>query len=194
MLISKNHLRARHAVSKDDTRPVLCSIDVSRDGDAVVAVATDGYKLIEVREPTPSEADFPDVNAGSPVEHIRVSGPTAAKLKAAMKPNKYVPVLNYGHATDEGVVTTDLAKTVVFKDAEPDGNFPDYKKLVPEAAGARATVLLDPDLLASVLKAFEGTREVVLEIHPDKLAPVVIRTTDDDVEITGVVMPLKGRS
>lgn len=191
MLISKNHLRARHAVSKDESRPLLCAINISKNEDTVVAASTDGYILIEVREETPDAGDFPTTDTESSVEAVRINGATAAKMKTALKPNKLLPALNYAHVTDSGIIVTDLEHTTIFKDAQVEGNFPAYEKLMPDTEAAVRVVKLDPALLAKVLKAFDGLNAVTLEVHDGPLAPLVLRADEYDYEVTGVVMPLK---
>jgi len=191
MLISKNHLRARHSVSKDESRPMLNVIDINREGDEVVAVATDGYILTEVRETTLDPAEFPEINGSPSINHIRVQGATADKIKVALKPSKTLPILGYANVTSTGIVTTNLERSTIFNDRQVEGKFPDYKQLIPEETKAKARVTLNPDKLAAVLKAFEGVGAVTLELHDGKFSPVVIRADQDDFEITGVVMPLK---
>lgn len=192
MLISKNHLRARHTVSKDQSRPLLNIIDIKREGDEVVAASTDGYVLTEVREQVPYTPDeYPETNGSPSRDVVRITGATAAKLRTTMNPQKLLPILGYANVTESGVVTTDLEHTTVYNDHQVSGHFPDYAQLIPDAVTATASVVLNPDYLARVLKAFEGVHSVTLEFYGSKLSPVVIRSDEDGVAITGVVMPLK---
>lgn len=191
MLISKNHLRARHTVSKDVSRPLLNVIDVTVEGDEVVAVSTDGYVLTEVREQTPDADEYPETNGSPTIDSTRITGATAAKLKSMMKPQKLLPILAYANVTESGVVTTDLEHTTIFDDHQVSGNFPEYKKLIPASETAMAVVKLNPKFLANVLKAFDGIESVTLEVYEGSTSPVVIRSTDGDADVTGVIMPLR---
>lgn len=190
MLISKNHLRARHAVSKDDSRPLLQVIDIKKIGDEVVAASTDGYILTEIRETTPDPDDFPNINGRASIDEVRISGKTAAKLATTLKGNKTVPILDFGNVTSDGVIATDLMRSTIFHDNQVEGHFPDYKQLIPDSKNAVATVHLNPAFLASVLKAFDGVGSILLELH-GPMQPVVLHSVEGDADITGVVMPLK---
>lgn len=190
MLISKNHLRARHSVSKDDSRPLLTIIDITKDGDDVVAAATDGYMLIEVRESTPSSDEFPDINDSGSIDHVRIKGTTATKMKMMMKDDTSLPILGYGNVTESGVVTTNLERSTVFNDRQVEGKYPDYKLFIPEADAAKAVLNVNPRYLASILKAFDDADFVTIELH-GALKPLVVRSSKETVRITGVVMPLK---
>ncbi|TFD15499.1 hypothetical protein E3T26_06875 [Cryobacterium sp. TMT1-21] len=191
MLISKDHLRALHTVSKDQTRPLLTVIDIKQDGDEIVAASTDGYILTEVRQHAEDADQYPETNGSPSIDNVRITGATAAKLKPMMKPQKLLPVLAYANVTKSGVITTDLEHTTVFNDHQVSGNFPDYKELIPPSDTAIATVKLNPEFLANVLKAFKGIDSVTLELFEGTATPVVIRSNSSDVEVTGVVMPLK---
>lgn len=188
MLISKHHLLARHTASKDDTRPLLCTVNITKADDEVIAVATDGYVLSEVRETVPADQEFPVEAVG--VDHVRIEAKSAAKLASVMKPNRLIPVLGYANVTTEGVVVTDIERTYTFTSAEVEGKFPDYLKLIPATESAVARVRVDPEKLIQVLKAFKGEHGVDLELH-GLLSPVVLRATNSERTITGVVMPLK---
>ena len=191
MLISKDHLRARHSVSKDESRPVLQIIDVRREGDEVIAAATNGYILTEVRQSSEFDVEeFPQQDVGRPINHVRISGDSATKLKATMKSDKDLPILGYGLVTDGGVVTTNLKRITVFDDRQPEGNFPMYQELIPSSSDAVAKVSLNPKLLADLLKSFDGINSVELELH-GAMKGVVVRSGGSDLTVTGVIMPLK---
>lgn len=188
MLISKEHLRAQHTVSKDMTRPLLTVIDITKSGDQVIAVSTDGYSLLRVVQDTPSSSDFPE-HIGQEIDHVRLSAQTAKRLKAALKGNEMLPITDYALVTDEGVITTDLSRTAIFNDQDVEGTYPDYERNMP-AGEPIASVTLNPKLLAQVLKGFDGMGSIKLELHGD-VKPVVIKAGGEELEVTGVVMPLK---
>ncbi|WP_427007162.1 hypothetical protein [Pseudarthrobacter sp. H2] len=190
MLISKNHLRTRWTASKDNTRPVLTTIQLRTEGDEVVAAATDGYILSEVREHTPSAEDFPDLTEHVAVSEARALATTAAAVSSALKKNKYLPILNYALVDSGGITVTNLEQTQQFKDAPVEGNYPDYQELIPAADQAKAVVTINPAYLEKLLKVFKGESSMTLEIH-GPLKPVVLRSGHSELTITGVVMPLK---
>lgn len=188
MLISKHHLLTRHTASADQSRPLLTAIEIFKQGEEVVAVATDGYILSEVRETVPSDEGFPGDASG--VDKVRLTAKSAAKMSSALKPNKLLPVLGYANATSDGIVVTDLEHMVTFNDAEIEGNYPDYAKLIPDSKAATATVRVNPEYLMKALKPFKGEHSVELETHGE-LKPVVIRSSSAGRTILGVVMPVR---
>lgn len=186
MLISKYHLRTRFTASTDAARPLLTTIQVRRDGEDVVAVATDGYILSEVRENVPADDEFPD-NEGTD-NTSQISAKSAAKIASSLKPNKMVPVLGFAQVTESGVVVTDLEHRTTIQDATVEGTYPEYESLLPKPDDAIAKVVIDPKLLATALKLFDGNNSVELLLHGDS-KPVILRETTTDRTITGVVMP-----
>lgn len=190
MLISKNHLKARFTASTDGTRPVLNTIQLSVDGDEVVAVATNGYILSEIREEVPSDDDFPK-SPSMGVNQARVQATTASSVAKAIKKSKHLPILNYAHVGADGVTVTDLEHTQEFKDHPVDGNFPDYKHLIPAAEEALATVKINPEYLKTMAQLFKDEDSVTIELHGESKA-MMFRSEQYDHTITGVIMPLKG--
>ncbi|RAN77987.1 hypothetical protein B5P43_18320 [Bacillus sp. SRB_336] len=190
MLINKNHLKTRWTASNDTTRPVLTTIQIRTDGDEVIAAATDGYILSEVRERTPSEEEFPKVTNSVAVTETVILATTAASISAAIKKNNSLPIMNYARVGSDGITVTNLEQTQEFSDRPVEGKFPDYQKLIPPSDQAKAVVNINPALLEKLLKVFKGEGSVRLEIH-GLLSPVVLRAAHDELTITGVVMPLK---
>ncbi|MGB3684938.1 MAG: hypothetical protein WA991_03835 [Ornithinimicrobium sp.] len=188
MLISKQHLNVGVTAGTDGYRPLLQYIQVLQLDDEVVAVATDGYILSEVREATPSSADFPDEHGA--VKDLRISANTAKEAKRVLRPNKLLPVLSFAKATSAGLVVTDLDRKTILDDTRPEGDYPEYSKLIPASDQRVARVTINPKFLAKVLRVFAGTDSVQLEMH-GPLKPLVIRSKTAERTITGVVMPLK---
>src|SRR5579864_2537620 len=109
--------RVSRSASRDESRPVLTGIFVSFEHDKVVMAATDSYRLA-VKE-TPAEAPLPELEAIIPAralqELARISGP-AASIELAVQENHVV----FGSG---GVWLTSR---------RIDGQFPNYKQLLPE--------------------------------------------------------------
>lgn len=191
MLISKHHLKTRFTASTDSSRPILNVIQLSTDGSDIVAAATDGYVLSEVRERVPVDDEYPATDGVVGVAEARIHAKTANAISSSMKTNKLVPVLSYAQVSNMGISTTDLERTFEFKDAQVEGNFPDYKPLIPKAEDAKATVKINPAYLATMAKLMKDEGSITLEIHGD-LSPVVFRSDSNTGRvITGIVMPLK---
>jgi DNA polymerase-3 subunit beta len=110
--------RVSRAASRDESRPVLTGILVRFDNGKLVMAATDSYRLA-VKE-TPLEGGVPALEAIVPAralgELARVAqGSTTMRL--GMQENHVV------FGTDEAWLTT----------RRIDGQFPDYRQLVPES-------------------------------------------------------------
>ncbi|MFN3008770.1 hypothetical protein [Mycolicibacterium wolinskyi] len=190
MLISKNHLKARYTASTDRTRPVLNAIKITVEKDEVVAVATDGYILSEIRESMQDIEDFPNIDGSTDAKETLLQSSTADAVAKAIKKHKHLPILSYAHVGSDGVTVTDLEHTQNFNDHPIEGSFPDYKQLIPNTDEAKVVVTVNPKLLVQLLKIFKDEQSITLEVH-DKLKPVVFRNEGSEHDIMGVLMPLK---
>ena len=113
--------RVSRSASRDESRPVLTGILVRFEGDKVVMAATDSYRL-SVKETVLEEAPGGDLEAIVPAralgELARIGQATdAASLELGVQENQVV----FGV---DGVWLT--ARRI-------DGQFPNYKQLLPEA-------------------------------------------------------------
>jgi DNA polymerase-3 subunit beta len=109
--------RVSRSASRDESRPVLTGIFVRFERDKVVMAATDSYRLA-VKE-TPAQAPLPELEAIIPAralqELARITGP-ANSIELAVQENHVV----FGSG---GVWLTSR---------RIDGQFPNYKQLLPE--------------------------------------------------------------
>jgi DNA polymerase-3 subunit beta len=109
--------RVSRSASRDESRPVLTGIFVSFEGEKLVMAATDSYRLA-VKE-TPAPSPLPDLQAIIPAralqELARIAG-SADNIDLAVQENHVV----FGA---EGVWLTSR---------RIDGQFPNYKQLLPE--------------------------------------------------------------
>lgn len=199
MLVSKSLLSTIATASKDDTRPLLTCIRVYKEDDKIVSVATDGYILSEVIESTPSADDFPElpfVKTDDTPESILIPAETAKKMIGSIKKNDSgLPILSYAQLTKDTLVTTDLEQTTALHFRSPEGNYPEYRKLVEldeEKAKTYKKATVNPKYLKQVLALFKDDYSVELSISEDKFAPVFIRSESNGVKKMAVIMPLKG--
>ncbi|MDX6512761.1 MAG: polymerase subunit beta [Gaiellaceae bacterium] len=111
--------RVQRAASRDESRPVLTGIFARFEGGRLIMAATDSYRL-SVMETT-LESDAPDLEAIVPAralaELARIAG-TADRVEIGVQENQVV-----FSAADEDVYLTSR---------RIDGQFPNYKQLVPE--------------------------------------------------------------
>ena len=198
MLVSKTLLSTIVTASKDDTRPLLTCIRVYKEGENIVSVATDGYILSEVIEKTPDVGDFPNVPISDhtlgEADDVLVPAETAKKMIAAIKKSDTLPVLNYAALTSASLTTTDLEMTTMLHFKSPEGNYPEYRKLITiddEKAKTYNSVTVNPKYLKQVMALFKDDYSVELSVSSDKYSPVFIRSENNGVKKTVVIMPLK---
>ena len=203
MLVSKTLLSTIVTASKDDTRPLLTCIRVYKEGENIVSVATDGYILSEVIEKTPDVGDFPNVPISDhtlgEADDVLVPAETAKKMIAAIKKSDTLPVLNYAALTSESITTTDLEMTTMLHFKSPDGNYPEYRKLVDaEEKKPRSTITINPKYLKQALALFKDDTSVEISVptydpmdSSYKNGAVLIKSTAYETKKTAVIMPLK---
>ena len=114
------------AVSRDETRPVLTGVLVVTDGTALKMVATDSYRLA-VRDDEIETAPSENINAvvpGKALEEVTrlASGSTAVSMGVA-----------------ENQVVFEFGGTV-FVSRRIEGNFPNYRQLIPDSSETNVTV------------------------------------------------------
>jgi DNA polymerase-3 subunit beta len=109
--------RVSRSASRDESRPVLTGIFVSFEGDRLVMAATDSYRLA-VKE-TPAAGPLPELEAIIParalLELTRIAG-SAESVELALQENHVV----FG------------AGGVWLTTRRIDGQFPNYRQLLPE--------------------------------------------------------------
>lgn len=192
MLVSKNHLALAGLASKDDSRPLLMQIKVYKEDGKVVAVATDSYILGEVIEETPAIEDFPNLKDGvepKPTDEAFIERSIAERAKKTLTAKAILPVLGYGLLEKDALTTTNLDTATVHTLRPVEGNYPEYRKLIPEPA--EFSVTLNPKNLIKALKMFDEHESMTIEFGEKRLDPVILRSNSGGVKKTVVVMPLK---
>ena len=172
--------------SADDSRPVLTGVYLySKDGE-MYAVATDSYRLAEKRV-METEEDFEVIVPGRSIsELLRIIGSEPVEIRVDDSQVSFV------------VDDIELVSRVI------DGQFPDYKQLIPEEVPTKARVKTDD--LRSVAKvaglfARESAGSVTVAIDEEEMhirsiaSQVGENTSKVDAEITGepIEVALNGR-
>jgi len=130
--------RVARSASRDETRPVLTGILVSASGTDLKMVATDSYRLAvkETRLEAPLDGSFEaNVPARALQELVRLAQPHEGELLRISVPEGRV-VFQVGDAV--------LSSRLI------DGQFPDYRQLLPDAYEHELT--LDTAELADVVR------------------------------------------
>lgn len=152
--------RVEYAVSRDQTRLQLCGVFLEREGDDLLAVATDGHRLARAIEP-----GFP---LAVPKAGVILSADAIKGLKAALPRRRAVI-----HGTTR-VDEKHLVLEVGGKEHRLElvnGEFPNYRLLIPKQS-QQPTRFLGTHLaeLAEGLGKIHKSRMVRIEIAGDGIA------------------------
>ncbi len=206
MLFNRSAFVVRHAASRDETRYHINGVRFEADG---TLVATDGHRLYRVE--TPAEmldpADFPDCGDVTPTEDAleAFTLPLAAAnaIVKAIPKNGTLPALRHARldvaATNANgrarLVTTDLETVAPLEARKLEGDFPNYRQVMPEGEPV-ATVAFNAKYLADAAKAvveFTGNPRAALKLELfGELSPARITATNADGQtFTAIVMPMR---
>ena len=170
------------AVSTEETRYYLNGINLEFTPDGVVMAATDGHRMIVLRQPYGEHAVM-----GAHASVI-VPRDLVAKLKVKHKTLDET-TLTIG---DDGRLTFEHAGEM-FGGSRVDGTFPDYRRVVPQDLTGEAAQY-DPIYLADFAKARKelgGDRTTSPIVRYNGQAPAVVDFAwETGFQAFGVIMPL----
>lgn len=168
------------AASNDDARPVLTGVYFHTSEKKLFVAATDSYRLAE-KEVTPLKVDVSSLVPASSVQDL---------LRVIGDHDEEVKVVNDEQQIQFKVGDTELVTRLI------DGNYPDYKKLIPTKFKSNA--VLDRSELASAVKisslfARESAGSVKVELDTEEKKAVISslasqlgdNTSAADAEVTG---------
>lgn len=118
--------RVAKVVSKDEARAIITGVLVTLEGGVLRMVATDSYRLAVTQADVPQESaqDFSAVISGSFLQDIAQLPRTDDPITLALAQNQIV--ITY--------------QSTMFINRRIEGNYPDYKQLLPSDYVTRATV------------------------------------------------------
>ena len=120
--------RVARVVSKDESRAILTGVLITVEGPVLKMVATDSYRLAITEAELPDAGeDFQAVIAGSFLQEISSLPRTDDPVKLALAENQIV--VTY-HET-------------VFINRRIEGNFPNYRQLLPDSHATRVSMEVD---------------------------------------------------
>ena len=130
--------RVARVVSKDESRAILTGVLITLEGSLLRMVATDSYRLAvtEAEIPESTADEFQAVISGTFLSEIASLPKTSSAVSIALADNQIV-------------VTCD---DTVFINRRIEGNFPNYKQLLPDTYATRATLEVSR-LVAGVKRA-----------------------------------------
>jgi len=176
------------AVSTEETRYYLNGINLEFTPDGVVMAATDGHRMIVLRQPYSEHAP-----TGA---HASVIVPR--DLVAKLKINPRMKTLDTTDLTigDDGRLTFEHAGES-YGGARVGGNFPDYRRVVPQDLTGE-TAQYDPIYLADFAKARKelgGDRTTSPVVRYNGGSPAVVDFAyGTGFHAIGVLMPIRDRT
>lgn len=147
--------KVARVVSKDESRLVLTGVLVTVEGSLLKMVATDSYRLAisEADVPNITDQDFEAVIAGSFLQEVASLNRTDEPIRLALAENQLV--ITY--------------QNTVFINRRIEGNFPNYKQLLPDGYTCQAKVEVN-HLIAGVKRTSlmsQSSAPVKLSISQD---------------------------
>ena len=206
MLFNKNNLLVADVASKEKARPEITGVLFKKDR----TVATDSYILMEVKNPdnfNKEVNDFPETpDKSKPLANFSKTGyiiPANSVKKVLsnlpVKPN--LPILNNAlfvqpkTPDNSNIVTTDLAKADIVSVKNIDGNFPNYKQIIPNETG-RKRVTINVEYLSRItglISKMNLNTDKAVDIYVGgEEKPVMIKTrTKENQDVTAIIMPIR---
>jgi len=154
--------RVAKAASRDETRPVLTGILVSVDQDGLRMVATDSYRL-SVKETSLDGAATQPFQANVPARALQELGRVASETGA-----ERIRIVAQDNQVVFGVERMTLSSRLI------DGQFPNYRQLVPESYEHELRVSRD-ELLSVVRR---------ISILAQRTAPLRLRFEGGEVTLS----------
>jgi DNA polymerase III sliding clamp (beta) subunit (PCNA family) len=199
MIINKSNLDISKFVGRDKTRPAINGIRFTETG----TVATDAFRLIEVAAPKYDTDMIPDIDK---VPALDVSPVTATvpvtiteQIKKQIGKGKTLPVSAFAGVSlkDREVelktINDDLNHTSQ-KGCTIDGDYPDYKQIIPKPADATNTVLINAQYLRDVADYFikySVNKRIKMTTHGETRAVMFEGETEHGQAILALVMPIQ---
>ncbi len=194
--ITKDILKAAKFASTSKHLPILAAVKITDKGYA----ATDSYKLIMIKNKGADINDFPIVNNTEPVKEISKPLLIPAKdilTKLKFPKNATLPILESGLLCNEtahtvSIATTDLETANILQLHKTEGDFPEYRKIVPTEQPI-ASIKVNPALLIECLEAFTDEKEnsVTIDLF-GAYQPLIITGADKTNDhIKALLMPKK---
>lgn len=171
--------RVARVCSRDESRAILTGVLIAVEGGRLRMVATDSYRLAITEAPAEGEAaeGFSAVVSGTFLSNIAALPRSEDEVKLAIAENQIVV----------------SCQDIVFVNRRIEGNYPNYRQLLPDNHVAR--VAMDKDRLASALKRTsvlgQSSAPVKFDIDIESQT-VLLSAAAQDVGTAQEVVPCEG--
>lgn len=196
MLYNSLNLEVAKIASKSEMRPEIAGVFFKQDR----TVATDGFRLLEVRTPADVKVeDFPCVDGKAAMRGVQpfiVPARSVREIKIPKVKNGLPIIANVAikHADARLIefLTTDLETAKITTARRVEGKFPDYEQLWPAGAPVAEVVVNGALLgeLVEIMAKLDRTSAVRIKFFaPDK--PIVLEAGNEGQKGRGLIMPIK---
>lgn len=145
-----------YSSSLSDIKPEIASVYIYNEGDSLVYVSTDSFRLAEKRVKFKSESDFPGILIPykNIIEIIKIIGDIEGDISLIVNKNQV-------SFSAPGIYLTSRAV---------DGVFPDYKQIIPKEFKSEAVVLKQHLLNALKISTIFSDKfnQITLSLKPSK--------------------------
>ncbi len=158
--------RIARVVSRDDSRPILSGVLIKVQEGVLKMVATDSYRLaLEEIQVDQTNSEFSAVISGSFLIDLASLSPEYETIELALSENQIIA--RYGNYT--------------FINRRIEGNYPNYKQLLPESTTTQVSFstkqILDASKRVSLVS--NNTSPIRLDIHSASQTTQLSSTTQD---------------
>ena len=205
MIYNKNNLIIHQIADQTGNRPEISGIFFKKDK----TVATDSYKLIEVKNPDEMlNADIPIIADGSKLWQGFVNKGVIIPSKAVQKIlqnlkeiKRELPVLQNCWFSDKSnqenseIITTDLEIVNKVQTKNISCEYPNYNDIIPQTNNGFTKIILHLDFLIKLLNTIGkmdlADKNIELFIKNSETPLVIKTTTVQKQQITALLMPIK---
>lgn len=187
-VFSEAVMEAAFAAATDESRPVLTGVLLLVKGGSLFIVSVDGFRLAE------RVVKLEDSNVKKPFLAIV---PSKMLMEVARLVGSYKEPLEVSLSKDENLVVFKVGDLLI-SSRTIDGDFPEYKKLIPDVKGVFTSVKLLTKDFSNALKlanvfAKEATSVIKLKFSPKEGALFVLSSSNEvgenssriETEVTG---------
>jgi hypothetical protein len=175
-------------------------------------VETDGHQMVIVTMPKTEASAFPELT-GAPIptntfEPFVMGAPDAIRIAKLLPLKSTIPVLQHaaictGATSETGartvpVLTTDLSSSQTHSVRALDGNFPDYKRVMPKLEETTFKVGFDAKKMKALMAQFESfmknkTGPLLVDFYftAENSAVRMEASGGDDQQMTAILMPVR---
>jgi DNA polymerase III sliding clamp (beta) subunit (PCNA family) len=199
-ILNANELEAVSlCASKEATRYYLCGVcvEVNQD-DTIALIATDGYRMAAIRYSKDAATKDSFIISNDDIKKVLTL--YKGECKTAGKIYRDNLVISIDHADDN----LTLSIVMRYKDETPplikasfttkavDGNFPDYRRVLPARSGTVGAISFNAVYMADfarIANLLDDNAHIVCEFT-DKDSLIII-TLPKYTEFTGILMPIR---